>query len=223
VTSAGAGNSYVLPVYEPNYKRLDHGASDFDHRNVISASYVWSLPTLKEGPRPVRYILNGWETTGLVQTRTGDPLTITSGGNNSGTSLGRDRAVYSGAQPYGNSACTAVTTPPCKSYLNPAAFTVNPTYATNPALAYGNVIKNSFVGPRYTDWDAALHRYFKIGEKADLQFRAEYFNLVNHTNFGDPGTALSSPSTFGKITGTTSNNGFVSEPRIAQLSLKLAF
>jgi hypothetical protein len=224
VTSAGAGNSYVLPLYEPNYKRLDHGASDFDHRNVISISYVWQMPKLAEGPRAVKFVLNGWETTGLIQTRSGDPLTITAGGNNSGTSLGRDRAIYSGAQAYGNTACTAVATPPpCKGYLNPAAFTVNTTYAANPALAYGNVIKGSFVGPRYTDWDASLHRYFNFTEKVRLQFRAEYFNLMNHTNFGDPGTSVGSPSTFGKITGTTSNNGFNSEPRIAQLSLKLEF
>jgi len=223
VTSAGPGNSYVLPVYEPNYKRLDHGASDFDHRNVISASYVWRLPKLHEGPGPVKYILNGWQTTGLIQTRSGDPLTITAGGNNSGTSGGRDRAIYNGAQAYGTSACSAVTTPPCKSYLNPAAFSVNPTYAANPTLAYGNVVKGSFVGPRYTNWDASLHRYFDFTERVTLQFRAEYFNVLNHTNFGDPGTTVGTPSTFGKITGTTSNNGFVSEPRIAQLSLKLAF
>jgi hypothetical protein len=210
-------------VYEPDYKRLDRGASDFDHRNVISVSYVWSMPKMKEGPGAVKYILNGWQTTGLIQTRSGDPLTITAGGNNSGTSGGRDRAVYNGGQAYGTSACTAITTPPCKSYLNPAAFTVNPTYASNPALAYGNVVKGSFVGPRYTNWDAALHRYFDITEKAKMQFRAEYFNVLNHTNFGNPGTSVGTPSTFGKITGTTTNNGFNSEPRIAQLSLKLEF
>jgi hypothetical protein len=171
----------------------------------------------------VKYIVNGWQTTGLIQTRSGDPLTVTAGGNNSGTSLGRDRAVYNGGQAYGNSACTAVTTPPCKSYLNPAAFSVNTTYASNPALVYGNVVKGEFVGPRYTDWDAALHRYFNFTEHVALQFRAEYFNVLNHTNFGDPGTSVGTPSTFGRISGTTSNNGFQSEPRIAQLSLKLAF
>jgi hypothetical protein len=72
------------------------------------------------------------------------------------------------------------------------------------------------------DWDTALHRYFKLTERFDLQFRAEYFNVINHTNFGDPGTSLSS-SSFGRITGTTSNNGFVNDPRIAQLALKLNF
>ena len=84
------------------------------------------------------------------------------------------------------------------------------------------MIKGSFTGPGYTDWDAALHRYFPITEGINLQFRAEYFNILNHTNFGDPGTSLSS-SSFGRITGTTGNNGFTNDPRIAQLSLKLNF
>jgi hypothetical protein len=224
VTSAGAGNSYVLPLYEPNYKQLDHGSSDFDHRNVISATYVWLLPTTKEGPRALRQVVNGWQLAGLVQHRSGDALTVTAGGNNSGTSLGRDRAVAVG-QPYGTSACaTAVTA--CRGWVLPSAFTAN-TLA-NPAgpnspLVYGNVIKGSLTGPGYTDWDAALHRYFKFTERVNLQFRAEYFNILNHTNFGDPALSVATPSTFGRITGTTSNNGTPNDPRIAQLSLKLAF
>jgi hypothetical protein len=59
-------------------------------------------------------------------------------------------------------------------------------------------------------------------ERAALQFRAEYFNLFNHTNFGDPGTTLG--GSFGQITGTTPQNGAAAnDPRIAQLSLKLNF
>ncbi len=221
VTSAGAGNSFAIPVYEPNYKRLDHGSSDFDHRNVINISYVWTIPNLKTGPRAARYLANGWQTTGLIQHRSGDALTITSGVNNSGTSLGRDRAVYNGSSPYGTTACATATTA-CRSWLSTTAFSSNPTYASNPALAYGNVVKGSFTGPGYTDWDAAIHRYFNFTEKVTLQFRAEYFNVLNHTNFGDP-TTVTSSSTFGRITGTTSNNGFTNDPRIGQLSLKLAF
>ncbi|MDE3105581.1 MAG: TonB-dependent receptor [Acidobacteriota bacterium] len=214
VTSAGAGNSYVLPVYAPNYKQLDYGPSDFNHANVISGSYVWTLPTLKDAPLALRLLANGWQTTGLVQYRTGDPLTVVSGVNNSNTGLGRDRAVVSGPA-YGNTACAGLSTP-CRGYLLPSSFSVNPSYASNPALGYGNVQKGSFVGPHYIDWDAAIHRYFAVTERAKVQFRAEYFNVLNHTNFGDPATSVSS-SSFGRITGT---NG---DPRIGQLSLKVEF
>lgn len=213
VTSAGAGNSYVLPVYETNYKRLDYGPSDFDHRNVTSFSYVWKIPTLKSGPLGVRLLVNGWQTTGLVQYRSGDPLTVVSGVNNSGTGLGRDRGVLVGT-PYGTTACGSVA--PCRGWLNPAGFTVNPAYASNPALGYGNIVKGSFHGPAYGDWDAAIHRYFDFNEHVRAQFRAEYFNVLNHTNFGDPNVTVSN-SAFGRVTGT---NG---DPRIGQLSLKVLF
>jgi hypothetical protein len=68
-----------------------------------------------------------------------------------------------------------------------------------------------------------LARRFPIREGTYLQFRAEYFNLLNHTNLGDPGTTLG--GSFGKITGTTPQNTAAAGnlPRIAQLSLKLVF
>ena len=78
---------------------------------MIVASYVWELPKVRNGFSAEKLVLNGWQMTGLVQHRSGDALTITSGTNNSGTSLGRDRAVYGGAQPYGSAACGASPLP----------------------------------------------------------------------------------------------------------------
>jgi hypothetical protein len=207
-TSIGAGNSYVLPTYEPNFKRLDKGPSDFNHANVTSISFVYALPkVMKDAPGPLRYLVNYWQASGLFQTRSGDPLTIAAASNdNSGSGQGRDRAVLIG-NPYGGSACPA--TAHCKSFLNPASFTANA------AGTYGNIVKGSFVGLRYTDVDLSIARSFPITEAAALQFRAEYFNLFNHTNFGDPGTTLG--GTFGEVTGTAG------DPRIAQFSLKLNF
>jgi hypothetical protein len=214
-TAIAAGNSYVLPIYEPNFKRLDHGPSDFDHRNVASISFVYQLPkVMHDSPGAVRYLVNGWQASGLFQTRSGDPLTVTSSANNnSGSAQNRDRAVLIGS-PYGGSACSP--TAHCKSFLNPASFT------PNAAGTYGNITKGSFVGPRYTDVDMSIARNFPVHEAVALQFRAEYFNLFNHTNFGDPTTSLG--GTFGEITGTTPQNGAAAnDPRIAQLSMKLEF
>ena len=124
-TSIGAGNSYVYPITVSNFKRLDYGPADFDHRNVISLSYVYTLPKVLDGaPAVMRYLANGWQTTGLVRFRSGDPLTIfSSTSNNSGSGQKRDRAVVIGPA-YGGSACATGTL--CKSYLNPASFT-NPS------------------------------------------------------------------------------------------------
>jgi Carboxypeptidase regulatory-like domain/TonB dependent receptor len=212
VTSAGTGQTFVLPVYVTNFKRLDYGPSVFDHRSNISLSYVWSLPALKDGTRPLRAVVNGWQTTGITSIHSGDPLDITVGADVSlaglGTSIDVPNRIGNG---YGGSACTYGTpaTTTCVSYLDPTAF-------ARPATdTFGDLKKDSFVGPRYIDWDGSLMREFGLSEGTNLQFRAEYFNLLNHTNLGDPNLTQSSAS-FGRITSDIS-------PRIAQLSLKLLF
>lgn len=91
-TAVVPGSGYALPIYEPNFKRLDYGPSDYDHRNVISLSYVWQLPKFTGGNVAARYVMNGWQTNGIFAFRSGDPVTVTGGGN-SGTNLNRERAV----------------------------------------------------------------------------------------------------------------------------------
>jgi Carboxypeptidase regulatory-like domain/TonB-dependent Receptor Plug Domain len=212
-TAVVPGSGYSLPIYESNFKRLDYGPSDYDHRNVVSLSYVWLLPKFTGGNAVARYVVNGWQTNGILAFRSGDPLTVTGAGN-SGTNLGRERGVWNGQNPYGGNACGSVTTA-CKSYLNPTKFSTNPSYTVNLPLSYGNVVKGSFVGPQYTNWDVSLMRYFPVKEALQFQFRAEYFNVLNHTNFGDP-TASVTNGAFGRVTSA-------SDPRIGQMSLKLVF
>lgn len=211
-TSAGPGASYVLPLYMPDYKRLDYGPSVFDHRNTINLSYVWSLPRMQNGSTPLRAIVNGWQTSGIVSLHSGDPLNVTVGADISLAGLGSGVDVPNRTgNGYGVNACSYGTpaTTTCVSYLDPTAF-ARPAVGT-----FGNVKKGSFVGPRYIDWDGGLTRTFGLDNRAKLQFRADYFNLLNHTNLGDPNVSQSSKS-FGRITSDIS-------PRIAQLSLKLLF
>ncbi|MGH9604777.1 MAG: carboxypeptidase regulatory-like domain-containing protein [Terracidiphilus sp.] len=218
-TSIGGGNSFVYPITVPNFKALDYGPADFNHRNVTAMSYVYTIPKfLNDAPGAARYILNGWGTSGIFQYRSGDPLTVwSSASNNSGSGQNRDRAVYNGNGAYGGAACT--TSVNCRNWLNPASFSVNP------AGTFGNVVKGSFVGPHYVDWDGSLTRKFPVSERTYFRFEADYFNLLNHTNLGDPGTTLG--SSFGKITSTSPQNWSgtapQNDPRIAQLSLKLIF
>jgi hypothetical protein len=217
-TSIGNNNSYVMPYTVANYKSLDYGPADFNHRNVTSLSYVYVAPKfLQEAPAVVRYIVNYWETSGLFSYRSGDPLTIFSGqSDNSGTGQKRDRAVQTGA-PYGGSACTSSVN--CRSYLNPAGFSNNATGT------FGTAVKGAYIGPHYVNWDASLARRFPFTERAYLRFEADFFNVLNHTNLGDPTTSIG--SNFGRITSTSPQNWAgtapQNDPRIGQLSLKLIF
>jgi Carboxypeptidase regulatory-like domain/TonB-dependent Receptor Plug Domain/TonB dependent receptor len=213
VTAVVPGSSYVLPFYEPDFKRLDHGPSDYDHRNVFTISYVYTMPKWSGGNGFTRYLVNGWQTNGIFLFRSGDPLTVT-GANNDGTNLNRDRAIWNGQNPYGGNACGSVS--PCKSYLNTADFSTNPKYTVSVPLSYGNIVKGSFVGPQFATWDVSATRFFPVKESAQFQFRAEFFNVLNHTNFGDPQQSQTNGA-FGRVTST---NG---DPRIGQLSLKFLF
>jgi hypothetical protein len=76
-------------------------------------------------------------------------------------------------------------------------------------------VKGSFRGPGYFDWDAGMVRSFPIRESDSFQFRAEYFNVINRDNLGNPIAAVGSGG-FGSITTAIS-------PRIAQFSAKLIF
>jgi hypothetical protein len=226
-----AGESYVYPLYPSNavnipanayvsdIKALDRGISDIDHPNVLSVSYVWEFPKLHSGSGALNYIANGWRTSGVIQHRSGDSLTAWAGTDRSQTGLGQDRAQRDFSKPAysqdanGAGACVAGNL--CRNWLNNAAFALPPT---GPAgTGFGNVVKGSMRGPGFTNWDAAVIRLFPIWRESNLQFRAEYFDVLNHTELGNPAVSLSSASTFGTITSTQGG------PRIAQFAMKLVF
>jgi hypothetical protein len=85
------------------------------------------------------------------------------------------------------------------------------------ATAYGNSGLGILLGPGQLNFDGSLIKTTKITEKQTLQFRAEFFNFLNHPQFGNPATARNTPGTFGQITTTSTN------PRLIQLALKYYF
>jgi hypothetical protein len=101
--------------------------------------------------------------------------------------------------------------------LTPGSFALPVNTGANSGTGFGNASKGSVRGPSYTNWDAAVIRHFPIYRESNLEFRAEYFDVLNHTILGDPATSVTS-STFGEITA-----GGAAGPRIAQFSLKYNF
>ena len=89
---------------------------------------------------------------------------------------------------------------------------------TGIGTGFGNVVKGSLRGPAQTVWNASVVRSFRVFRETSLQFRAEYFNLLNHTLLNNPNTQapIGSSTSFGTITGT-------GDPRIAQFALKYVF
>lgn len=204
----------------PDIKALDRGNSDIDHPNVFSASYVYALPKLIIGNRLLSSIANGWRTSGLIQSHSDDSLTAVTGTDNSLTGLSYDRAqqdftkqAYKKGSGLGD--CPAGRS--CISWFNNAAFSIPSN--TGAGTGFGNVVTGSLRGPGDTNWDGAVVRTFPIVRETNIEFRAEYFDLLNHTELANPATTkpTASSTSFGTITGTQGG------PRIAQFSLKYTF
>ncbi|HEV2322814.1 MAG TPA: carboxypeptidase regulatory-like domain-containing protein, partial [Terracidiphilus sp.] len=205
----GADSASALPWTNPNRHAFDYGLSDSDHSHRLVVSYVWVLPKLTGSNRFLRTTVGGWEYTGIMTAQSGGAFTVLAGKDQSQTGLNHDRAVLvPGVKPFVSGTCG--TTSPCVKWLNPAAFT-EPATGT-----FGNTGKNSFRGPAYTTWDMGLFKKIPVTERVHFQFRAEFFNALNHTNLNNPTSGVNSAG-FGTI------NGAASDPRIGQLALKMLF
>jgi len=212
---AGSTNSQVFN------RHADWGPCISDARSLFNASLV-ATSSWNSGNKFLSALLGNWEVAPLFQARTGQPLTVTTGTDNSRTDLNNDRpnqvmANYSATNPI----CSSKI---CVQWINPAAFTANPIGT------YGNVGRNALRGPGFFGFDLSLDRNFKITERYSLQVRADAFNIMNHTNYvggfapagqpagssyGTVSTALNS-SSFGQVTGAY-------DPRIFQFAMKLFF
>ncbi len=171
-------------------------------------SYVYDLPRLSHTNAFVRTAIGGWQITGIFTAQSGGPLTILAGKDQTQTGIGSDRANYLGGEVYGTGACTGAST--CVPFLIPSSFGL-------PAIGtYGNLGKGALTGPGLVNWDTGIFKEFPLkGEHFRLQFRGEFFNTLNHTNFNNP-IVSQSASGFGSITSAM-------DPRIGQLALKLLF
>ena len=190
-----AGNYYS----DPNNRRRDRGNCNFDVRQVANTSLV-ALSPFKDGWKGK--LLGGWQFSPIVSMATGFAINITAGRDNSLTGIGLDRPN----QVLPNVMSTDSNP---RVFLNPAAF------AQNATGTFGNLGRTAIHGPGRINFDAALSRTFRLHEKYRLEARFEAFNSINHTNYGNPTTALTS-ATFGRITSAA-------EPRILQVSMKVHF
>ena len=206
----------------PDIKALDRGLSDIDHPFATSISYVWDMPRMHNGNAFLKGVVNGWSMSGLIQRHSGDSLTAYMGQDISLTGLTQDRAQEDFSKPaYSTDAggagdCPGTAGKSCVNWLNNAAFAVPGN--TGPGTGFGNVVKGSLRGPGQTIWHASMTRSFRVLGERSMQFRAEYFNLLNHTLLNNPSVSnpIGSSTSFGTITSA-------GDPRIAQFALKFVF
>ena len=206
----------------PINPRLTRGLSAFDSTNNFVASFTYNLPFDKmAGPRR---LTNGWAFSGITRFSTGLPVTMVETDDQSllGTAFGGPITLPVDTPNFvGPLTITNPRNSANRQYFNPSAFDQS-------ALGQeGDSRRRFFHGPGINDWDLALLKNTEISERVNLQFRAEFFNLFNHTQFVGPSgiTGFTGPASTGGQP-TSSSFGDVSSaqpPRIGQLSLKLNF
>jgi hypothetical protein len=196
-TQEGVQNIYNL--------RAQRGPSDSNASRRFVFSGAWDLPFGK-GQRfvktgPLAYVLGGWQTSAIWTAQDGSPFTV---------ALSVDNANV-GQTSWPNRVCGGRNAiPTVQNWFDQSCFVTPPVYT------YGNSGRNVLYGPGIDNVDFALHRFFPIPirESMKLEFRGEFFNFMNRSEFSMPAVILNLPTT-GRITATSIPN------RQVQFALKL--
>jgi len=210
--------------------RADRGNSLHDIRHRYVATYLYEFPIMKDQKGVLGKIIGGWGMSGVTVFQTGLPFNIYESTDRAlSGSAGDSRPDYiGGTLTFFDPRGTANVAGKLNAYFDGTGGGTS-TAATNPffrrvgsgtswaagAGRYGTLGRNVWHGPGLNNWDWSLFKSFRITETHRLEFRSEFFNLWNHTQFGQPNASISS-SAFGRI--TTAN-----EPRLIQLALKYMF
>ncbi|HEX5083368.1 MAG TPA: TonB-dependent receptor [Blastocatellia bacterium] len=201
--SAYSYNQYAQRLY-------NYGPAFFDARNNFVFSGSYELPFGKgrsfgaDWAPVVNYIAGGWNINSIVQFRSGFPITVTTGGSNSGQNpRGGEKPDLIGDPTPDNQTLD--------NWINRAAF------APAAPGTFGNSPVGVIRAPGFANWDFGVGKKFNVTEGNYFDFRAEFFNFTNHPSFAPPGRSYSDTNTFGRITGV------VSPPRTLQFALKYIF
>jgi len=177
----------------------ERAAASFDRTHMLILNYIYELPFLRDQSKLAGKMFGGWQVSGITQFQSGTPRNL----GLTGASIGL------AARPNLKSGASITGPKTVAQWFNTAAFEA-------PAFGFfGSAGRNLIRGPGIHNWDFAVFKNFGIREKTRLQFRAEWFNFFNHTNFDGVSTTLGAGN-FGQITSARS-------ARVTQLALKFEF
>jgi len=204
----------------------ERGPSDYDIRHTFSGAVSYDIPTTRKSV--LNQVLGSWSTDSIIYARSAPPVNVVTGKNPFGGVLSGTNSVQRPNVVPGVPFYLPVSGGPCGRIINAAAFTM-------PTKGQGDLGRNALRGCDAVQFDTTLRRLFHITERVALQARADFFNIFNHPNFGNPINYLSSPQ-FGQPTQMLANSlgsggqsgGLnplyqIGGPRSIQLALKLQF
>ena len=190
----------------PNY-----GPAQFDRKQILTASFVYELPFMKAQKGFTGKLLGGWQTSGIVAYNSGLPFEVGSGLSYDPSGQGINAGSWAGLYPDQIANPNANAPHTFTQWFNTGAFADVPVGQYRPGSEHRGAVR----GPGFGRWDLSLFKNFKVTEGSNIQFRAEAFNIWNHTNYSGVDSGIDS-STYGQIVSTR-------DPRNVQLALKFTF
>ena len=201
VSTDSNGGGYPMNPY--NW-RADYSNANWDIRHRLTGAISYYVPSFTSHGRIMSAVLGKWQMNSLFTAQTGMPFNVVISPDRANTGVGNQRPDLV-ASPSSNCGGGHLT-----GCIVPSAFALPALYT------YGTAGRNLLAGPGLFNIDYALTKDFPIKERMKLQFRAEFFNLLNHPNFSNPSSTFGTGS-FGNITSTSTEN------RDIQFGLKLNF
>lgn len=210
ISSVGGG-AYIAGIQDYFNLAADKAPSGFDIRHRLSVAAIYDIPLFKNASTAVvRTLLGGWQLGTIITEQTGFASAMGGSGDTTGTGIGSRLSVVPGQS-------VNVSNPNRDRWFNTAAF-----MDAAPGQ-WGNNSRMPIHLPGLNNVDASATKNFRFGERANVQFRTEFFNFFNHVNLGAPGTDLHAPNTFGRITSASQGAGVATDGRVIQLGLKMQF
>jgi hypothetical protein len=215
-------SSSAMPEDYFNYRK-EWSRSAFDRPHRFNVTYVYQIPWFTSGwaSGALAKILSGWQMSGITEAQSGQPFTITTGVDTSGSgSVGARPNLNPGGVFMPNYSLTAGK--PVKQDFSgglrtfyipidgtgivTAPLTSSGSILANSMPGGGNLGRNTFRGPGFSQWNFSLSKSVKLRENLQFQIRSDFVNIWNHRNFPNPITTMSS-TTFGQNTAPLVGDG----------------
>jgi hypothetical protein len=193
-------------ITNPFNRAYDYGSGDMNRSQILSLAYIYDLPFFRQSQNGfLKNVVGGWDLSGIVTAETGFPITVYMSNGNSvglGTNQVANRPNVAGPLTY-----------PGNFYQ---WFSASALGAPGSGI-FGDLGRGAINGPGRQNWDMTLIKRFGLGfrEGANMEFRADAFNVFNHTQYSAVGATFGQ-STLGEVTS-------VYDPRVLQLGLTFSF
>jgi outer membrane receptor protein involved in Fe transport len=194
--NSSSGESRIN-IQNPRNLAADYGLSNFDYKHRFTLSAIYDLPFghgrrfLSNANAFENALAGGWQATSIVTLQSGAPFSVSlaTPTANTGT-FTRPNRVCDGNLPSSQQSISEWYDIKC--------------FAAPPPYTFGNTGRNVLIGPGLATWDLGADKDFRLTERFGLQFRSEFFNVLNHANFGLPNGSIGSTSA-GTVTSVITN------------------